>query len=115
MQAREIELQFERQIREHELLLYKVCRMYTNTDADRQDLFQDMIVQLWQAYPTFKGHSKFSTWLYRVAINTAITRERKKKDFLTYREPLSMPMDLGEATSNLEDEERLQLLYKAIE
>jgi len=96
-------------------LLHKVCRMYAGTDADRQDLFQDMIVQLWQAYPTFKGHSKFSTWLYRVAINTAITRERKKKDFVTYHEPSSFPVDLSESTSTQEEEERLQFLYKAIE
>ena len=81
MQQQEAERQFEKHIREHELLLHKVCRMYAYTDADRQDLFQEMVIQLWKAYPKFKGDAKLSTWMYRVVINTAITGLRKKKDF----------------------------------
>jgi RNA polymerase sigma-70 factor (ECF subfamily) len=94
LQTREEEKQFEKQIREHELLLHKVCHMYAYTDADRQDLFQDIILQVWQAYPKFKGDAKFSTWLYRVALNTAITGLRKQKNFITSYQPAELPMDI---------------------
>lgn len=115
MQLGNIKQQFEEQIREHEPLLHKVCRMYATATVDRQDLFQDIIVQLWQAYPKFKGEAKFSTWLYRVAINTAISGRRKKKDFVTSYEPANLPAHLGEEDGNHnEDEQRLQQLHNAV-
>ncbi len=116
MQTQDLEHQFEKQIKEHELLLYKVCRIYSVTEADRQDLFQDIVIQLWQAYPRFKGDSKFSTWLYRIAINTAISGLRKKKNLETSFEPTNLPTHLGDDNiSAHSEEERLQQLYKAIE
>ena len=116
MHATEIEQQFEERIREHEQLLHKVCRMYAYTDADHKDLFQDIVVQLWQAYPKFKGEAKFSTWLYRVSINTAISGRRKKKDFVTSYDPSNLPSHHShEEAADREDEGRLQTLYKAIE
>jgi RNA polymerase sigma-70 factor (ECF subfamily) len=116
LQARKIEQQFEDQIREHGQLLHKVCRMYTYTEVDHQDLFQDIVVQLWQAYPKFKGEAKFSTWLYRVAINTAISVRRNKKVFITSYEPANLPLQItDEDGRQTEEEMRLQQLYKAIE
>lgn len=88
--------------------------MYAYTDADRQDLFQDIVIQVWKAYPTFKGDSKFSTWLYRVAINTAITGLRKKKDFITSYEPLCLPTHISDDDSGQVAEERLKQLYAGI-
>jgi RNA polymerase sigma factor (sigma-70 family) len=111
--VKEIEQRFEAQIREHEALIHKVCRMYAYTEVDRQDLFQDIVIQLWQAYPTFKGNSKISTWLYRVAINTAITGNRKKKDFIIHYEPESLPMHFNEDTSGQAEEERIQQMWTA--
>lgn len=113
MQNREAEKAFEKIITEHEGLLHKVCRIYASTDADRQDLFQEMIIQLWKAFPKFKGESKLSTWLYRVAINTAITGLRRKKDFITSYKPENLPHRSDENPGAAE-EEQLQLLYKAI-
>ena len=55
LQKQEAERRFENDIRENELLIYKVCRIYAFTDEDREDLFQDIIIQLWKAYPKFKG------------------------------------------------------------
>ncbi|ANE52312.1 RNA polymerase sigma factor [Flavisolibacter tropicus] len=114
MQKREIEKQFEKHIRENELLIYKVCRIYAYTDADRQDLFQEIVIQLWKAFPKFKGQSKFSTWLYRVAINTAITGLRKQKDFIDSYEPETLPQHADDNTSHVA-EEQSKLLYTAIE
>ncbi|GAA4037286.1 RNA polymerase sigma factor [Hymenobacter glaciei] len=59
-------------------LIQKVCNMYCNAKEDREDLFQDIVLQLWRSYPTFQGGSKVTTWMYRIALNTAITRLRKE-------------------------------------
>ena len=115
MQKQEAEKEFEKHIREQELLLRKVCRIYAYTDADREDLFQEIVIQLWKAWPKFKGLSKLSTWLYRVAINTAISGLRKKKNFIRNYEPAAMPEPVSEHIGVDDEEERLQLLYHAIE
>jgi RNA polymerase sigma factor (sigma-70 family) len=114
LQKQEAEREFEEHIRAHELLLHKICRIYANTEVDRQDLFQDIVVQLWKAFPKFKGESQFSTWLYRVAINTAITGVRKKKKLVTSYEPASSLEQMSDDNSGTADEERLQQLYRAI-
>ena len=113
MEKHTLERQFEQDIKEHELLILKVCRIYTYTEADRQDLFQEIVIQLWAAYPKFKGQSKFSTFLYRVAIYTAITGLRKKKNFIESVEPLNLPHHSDDNTA-IVAEEQLQRLYAAI-
>ncbi|MDB5090940.1 MAG: polymerase subunit sigma-70 [Mucilaginibacter sp.] len=70
--------QFLKLIAENQGLIYKVCNMYCNNKLDKEDLFQDIVLQLWRSYPAFKGDSKVSTWMYRIAINNAITRLRKE-------------------------------------
>ena len=66
-------------MQEHQNLMHKICRLYTNSDAEHKDLFQEITIQLWKAYPKFRGDAKFSTWMYRVGINTAISLYRKSK------------------------------------
>ena len=73
------EREFSTLINENQGLIIKVSRLYTNTLEDEEDLFQEIVLQLWRSYDTFKGQSKISTWMYRVALNTAITIFRKKK------------------------------------
>lgn len=87
--------------------------MYTDNTADRQDLFQEIVIQLWKAYPKYQGRSKFSTWLYRVAINTAITGLRRQKDFITYYEPASLPAHHAEDDDPVE-EAQVRWLYEAV-
>jgi len=96
----------------HRGLIYKVCHLYCDDPEDRKDLFQEIVIQLWNAYPKFRGESKFSTWLYRVAINTAITGLRKKKDLIDSKEPDQLPELVDE--ENESNEEKLSHLYKAI-
>ena len=93
-------------------MIYKVCRIYAYTTADREDLFQEIVIQLWNAYPKFRGESKFSTWLYKVALNTAITGLRKKKDFIESREPAQLPERISEESTGREDE--ILQLHEAI-
>lgn len=58
-------------------IAHKVCRTYADDPVDREDLMQEMVYQLWRSYPRFDGRSKFSTWMYSVCLNTAITYRRK--------------------------------------
>ena len=60
-------------------IIHKVCSIYCDTPEDREDLFQEIVAQLWRSYPTFRSESKVSTWMYRVALNTAITHFKKSK------------------------------------
>ncbi len=73
------ESEFVKVIKDNEGIIYKIARMYTNGSYDMNDLYQDMVYQLWKYFDTFKGDSKLSTWIYRVALNTAITQWRKEK------------------------------------
>ena len=66
-------------ITENQGAIHKVCNVYANSREDREDLKQEIILQLWKSYPSFQGKSKFSTWMYRIAFNTAITNIRKSK------------------------------------
>jgi len=63
---------FENMIRENAGLIHKVCSLYAFTPQDREDLFQEIVIRIWKALPGFKGLSKVSTWMYRIALNTAI-------------------------------------------
>ncbi len=70
---------FIEDIRENQGVIHKICNVYANSVEDRRDLKQEIILQLWKSYPDFQGKSKFSTWMYRIAFNTAITNVRKSK------------------------------------
>ena len=72
-------VEFTRLIEENQGIVHKVCRIYTDDPMAHDDLFQEIVLQLWKSYDSFKGDSKFSTWMYRVGINTAITLYRKRK------------------------------------
>ena len=114
MQKHELEKQFEKQISENEQLLFKVCHTYAYNQADREDLFQEIVIQVWKAFPSFNGESKFSTWLYRVAINTAINGLRKTKNFITSYEPDKLPANFSDDSRSEAEEEQFQEMYKAI-
>jgi RNA polymerase sigma factor (sigma-70 family) len=70
---KELEHNFVTALERNQNIVHKVCRIYTHDEASHKDLFQEITIQLWKAYPKFRGDSKFSTWMYRVALNTAIT------------------------------------------
>jgi len=74
-----LEKEFLQIITENQGIIHKVCSIYCDLEEDRRDLFQEILVQLWKSYPSFRNESKFSTWMYRVALNTAITSFKKDK------------------------------------
>ena len=96
-------------------MVYKICRLYGNTDDDRKDLFQDIIIQLWNAYPKFRGEAKFSTWLYRIGLNVAITQYRKHKNRIYATDIETLNLELPEDVYSIQEEERFQVMYAAIE
>ena len=59
-------------IKENEGIIYKITSVYTNGKEEQKDLYHEIVYQLWKSYDSFKGKSKFSTWMYRVALNTSI-------------------------------------------
>ena len=72
------ETEFVAMVQENERLIYKVCSVYAQTPEDRRDLFQEIVLQAWRGYARYTATAKISTWLYRVALNTAISHKRKQ-------------------------------------
>ncbi|MEY8684775.1 RNA polymerase sigma factor [Bacteroides sp. AN502(2024)] len=75
-----IEQEFLSVICEYERVIYKVCYLYANSNAPLNDLYQDVVLNLWKAYPKFRKECKISTWIYRIALNTCISFYRKEKN-----------------------------------
>lgn len=104
---------FVRQLRENQNIVHKICRLYTKDQDAHNDLFQEITIQLWKAFPKFRGDAKFSTWAYRVALNTAITLYRKstKMTSVVFETNWHLPQE----DYNYEEEEQLNNLYQALQ
>lgn len=106
---------FTRLIEENQGIVHKICRIYTDSPEAHQDLFQEIVLQLWKSYDSFQGDSKFSTWMYRVSLNTAITLIRKKKRTIETSSIDSQPyFDIRSDDEDEEKQERLKMLYSSI-
>lgn len=112
--TQQLEQQFVKQLEKNQNIVHKVCRVYTTNSDAHKDLFQEITIQLWKAYPKFRGDSKFSTWMYRVALNTAITLYRKSKRQIKTNDITDFHYMLKSDEYDGEIEEQMQLLYKAI-
>jgi RNA polymerase sigma-70 factor (ECF subfamily) len=110
-----VETSFVKQLQEHQNLIHKICRLYTNNEDAHKDLFQEITIQLWKAYPQFRGDSKFTTWAYRVALNTAITLYRKKTRSIDTIEFDNKLHKIDQDEYNYEEEEHLRLMYQAVQ
>jgi RNA polymerase sigma-70 factor (ECF subfamily) len=69
--------QFVEILEQNKALIYKFCYMYANETDDPEDLFQEVVINLWKGFPNFRGDSKIQTWIYRIALNTCVTFLRK--------------------------------------
>lgn len=105
--------QFASIIIEHKALIYKVSRVYVDDFEDQKDLYQEIVYQLWKSFGNFKGTSKISTWMYRVAMNTAIAFLNKSKKSRSVFSTIDFP-DIA-TENNTEIEEQTQQLYQAIQ
>lgn len=75
-----VEQEFLSVIREYERVIYKVCYLYASPNAPLGDLYQDVVLNIWRAFPKFRKECKISTWIYRIALNTCISFIRKEKN-----------------------------------
>lgn len=111
---KELEHEFVTNLEKHQNIVHKICRIYTNDQETHNDLFQEVTIQLWKAYPKFRGDSKFSTWMYRVALNTAITLYRKSKRNIKTQDIDDISYRISAQEYDGESENQLKLLYSAV-
>jgi len=112
--TKDLEHNFVELLEQHQNIVHKVCRLYTNNREAHNDLFQEITIQLWRAFPKFRGDSKFSTWMYRVGLNTAITLYRKSKRSLKTSDIEDVSFKIKAEEYDDTEEEQLKLLYKAV-
>ena len=102
---------FEKWIHQHKALIFKIVRAYAMNDMDRDDLFQDISIQLWRSIPGFRSESAVTTWIYRISVNTAIKWQKKERK--THSETLeNTDKILFEKEHHVD--ERLDWLYEEI-
>lgn len=103
---------FNHWLNQHKALIFKVLRAYAATGQDRDDLFQEIIIQVWRSVPSFQYKSSVTTWIYRIALNTAIKWTRKERRY--YKEEALYNIQHIVSESHLPVDERLTWLYEEI-
>ena len=103
-----LQQEFLDHIQTHSGIIHKVISLYVDVPEDRQDLYQEVLLQAWKSYPKFRKESRFSTWLYRVALNTVLTFQRKNQKKLE-----DTTSELPQTADN-ESQETSEMLYAEI-
>lgn len=108
---KDIELQFTKMIKEYRKTIYTVCYFYSKDTEEVNDLYQEILINLWKGFEKFRGESSLKTWIWRVSLNTCNNQERKKKSSVQTI-PLSIDIDLY----NDDDvqSKQIQMLYDRI-
>ena len=110
MEQNQKEQAFTRIVRENRSTIYTVCYMFSQDEAGVEDLFQDVLVNLWRGFDGFEGRSGIRTWIYRVSLNTCISLERKRKR----RPTVSLTMDINLFEDRDEDSRQIGALHRRI-
>lgn len=110
MERNENEQQFSRLVRKQKSTIYTVCYMFSKDEDEVAELFQETLVNLWNGFGSFEGRSDIRTWVYRVALNTCLSADRKKKRRKTV--PLTMNVNLFDDTDA--DSRQVQMLRRRI-
>ncbi len=108
-----MEKEFIELIKKHQGILYKICNVYFLRDPYKEDYYQEIIIRLWKSYPDFKNQSAFSTWMYRVALNSAIDIIRKQSLMPVQRELSKLEYNISESGNKPESDNK-DKLYLAI-
>ena len=109
------EKEFLDKIDKHKGIIFKISKMYMDNRDDQNDLFQEIIYQVWKSFATFEGKSEFSTWLYRIALNTSIIflKSEKRRNFIQ-NDDVSL-YKIKEDEYNHDDEQNLKVMYESIQ
>ena len=102
-----MEAEFLHMVEKHQGIIYKVCRMYRDRREEQEDLFQEIVLQLWKSFPDFRKESKASTWMYRIALNTAIAVFRKNKPNIEFKDEMPKKHSYSDHQEPSENEQRL--------
>ncbi len=109
-----MEKEFLQIIKRNQGIIHKVCNIYCDDQDDRNDLFQEIVAQLWKSFPSFREESKFSTWMYRVALNTAITSFKKTKRRPDQNRLTIENFQIKDEHYDAETEDEIKNLHKAV-
>ena len=107
------EKRFVSLINDHQGLIHKICILYENDPEVRNDLFQEIVLQLWKSFSSFRGEAKISTWMYRIALNTAISRFRKQTRLVKTEDLRELHLNISDSGGD-DREENYQKLQWAI-
>ena len=105
-----LDQQFAQTVKEHKSTIYTVCYMFSQDADEVNDLFQEVLVNLWKGFDNFEHRSDIKTWIYRVALNTCISLDRKKRRAATVK----VTMDINLFKDNDEDTRQVDMLHKRI-
>lgn len=104
------EQEFSKMVKTHKSTIYMVCYMFSNDEDEVADLFQETLIRIWRGLPSFNGESDIRTWIYRIALNTCISIDKKKKR----RAETELSMDINLFTDNDRETEQINILHKRI-
>ena len=104
------EQEFSKMVKTHKSTIYMVCYMFSNDEDEVADLFQETLIRIWRGLPSFNGESDIKTWIYRIALNTCISIDNKKKR----RAETELSMDINLFTDNDRETEQINILHKRI-
>jgi RNA polymerase sigma factor (sigma-70 family) len=96
-------------------IIIKISRVYAKIEQDREDLVNDITLELWKSFRNFNGNSKISTWIYRVALNTSMNFKRKKKNDTLFSSIHDFKTETFEWLDEYENTEKSELLYRCID
>ncbi|MBQ8438460.1 MAG: sigma-70 family RNA polymerase sigma factor [Alistipes sp.] len=105
-----LEKEFTRIVREHKDTIYMVCYMFSKDNAEVEDLYQEILINLWRSLPSFEGRSSLKTWIWRISLNTCISIDRKKRR----RAGLPLEMDIDLYNDADRDTRQIKLLHERI-
>lgn len=109
------ETDFTRLVREQKSTIYTVCLMFSDDSDEVEDLVQDTLINLWKGYDSFEGRSEVRTWVWRIAMNTCISADRKRKRRKTDRSPLdTIGVSAEEVSGEAQDDKQIRLLHDRI-
>ena len=111
-EMKNLEREFEQLVRDHRGTIYTVCYMFSNDQDEVADLFQEVLINLWNSLPSFKGRSDVRSWIYRVSLNVCISIDRKKRRIKTV--PLTMQVNPYEETETNQNSRQMDMLRRRI-
>lgn len=109
-----MEKEFFQLVKKNQGIIHKVCSMYADDVEDKRDLFQEILIQLWKSFASFRNEAKITTWMYKVALNTAISYFRKKNRKPRGSSLNSDEFQIADDTYDFEYEEKVKILKEAI-